>query len=181
MSVRNSLLAILTLGPCYGSQLKAEFERRTGGSWSLNVGQVYTTLARLERDRLVERLEPDPHGRELFATTDAGRAAVLAWFRSPVSAGGAQRDELTMKVLVALTLPGADVPGILDAQREALVPTAPEPGVPFARLLALEAQDAHTAAQRAWLDAVDHRRGEAPEPYGLSPDLPKRGRPQRGA
>ena len=55
MSVRNSLLALLDSQPMYGAQLKAEFEARTGGQWPLNIGQVYTTLGRLERDGLVER------------------------------------------------------------------------------------------------------------------------------
>ena len=54
MSVRQSLLAILDQAPCYGYQLRGEFETRTGGTWPLNVGQVYTTLSRLERDGLVE-------------------------------------------------------------------------------------------------------------------------------
>ena len=55
MSVRLSLLAILDQGPCYGYQLRAEFDRRTGSTWPLNVGQIYNTLERLERDGLVSR------------------------------------------------------------------------------------------------------------------------------
>ena len=54
MSVKLGLLALLAEEPMYGARLRAEFEARTGGTWPLNVGQVYTTLARLERDGLVE-------------------------------------------------------------------------------------------------------------------------------
>jgi hypothetical protein len=54
MSVRHALLALLSEGPKYGLQLRQEFETRTGEIWPLNVGQVYTTLQRLERDGLVE-------------------------------------------------------------------------------------------------------------------------------
>ena len=54
MSVRHALLALLSEGPKYGLQLREEFEARTGEIWPLNVGQVYTTLQRLERDGLVE-------------------------------------------------------------------------------------------------------------------------------
>ena len=50
MTVRHALLALLSEGPKYGLQLRQEFEARTGGVWPLNVGQVYTTLQRLERD-----------------------------------------------------------------------------------------------------------------------------------
>ncbi|NEE29007.1 PadR family transcriptional regulator, partial [Streptomyces sp. SID7982] len=53
MSIRHGLLALLERGPRYGSQLRTEFESRTGSTWPLNVGQVYTTLSRLERDGLV--------------------------------------------------------------------------------------------------------------------------------
>ncbi len=53
MSVRHALLALLSEGPKYGLQLRQEFEARTGEVWPLNVGQVYTTLQRLERDGLV--------------------------------------------------------------------------------------------------------------------------------
>ena len=54
MSIRHGLLALLAQEPMYGAQLRSEFESRTGGTWPLNVGQVYTTLSRLERDGLVE-------------------------------------------------------------------------------------------------------------------------------
>ena len=54
MSVPHALLALLSEGPKYGLRLQSEFESRTGEVWPLNVGQVYTTLQRLERDGLVE-------------------------------------------------------------------------------------------------------------------------------
>ncbi|HEV3382400.1 MAG TPA: PadR family transcriptional regulator [Trebonia sp.] len=53
MSVRHAMLALLSEGPKYGLQLREEFEARTGEVWPLNVGQVYTTLRRLERDGLI--------------------------------------------------------------------------------------------------------------------------------
>ena len=62
MSVKQALLALLEQGPMYGYQLRSEFEERTGATWPLNVGQVYTTLARLERDRLVEGTGADDEG-----------------------------------------------------------------------------------------------------------------------
>ena len=62
MSVRHALLALLSEGPKYGLQLRQEFEERTGEVWPLNVGQVYTTLQRLERDGLIES-DGDERGR----------------------------------------------------------------------------------------------------------------------
>ncbi len=76
MSVRQALLALLEEGPMYGYQLRSEFERRTGATWPLNVGQVYTTLTRLERDGLVTESGADGEGHVVYEVTDAGREAV---------------------------------------------------------------------------------------------------------
>jgi len=50
MSVRHGLLTLLKRGPMYGYQLRVAFEESTGGTWPVNIGQVYTTLSCLERD-----------------------------------------------------------------------------------------------------------------------------------
>ncbi len=74
MSVRHALLALLSEGPKYGLQLRQEFEERTGEVWPLNVGQVYTTLQRLERDGLVESDDSDDEGpQKSFLITAAGK------------------------------------------------------------------------------------------------------------
>jgi len=59
LSVKHGLLALLAEAPRHGYQLKTDFEHPTGGSWAINIGQVYTTLQRLERDGLVELAESD--------------------------------------------------------------------------------------------------------------------------
>jgi hypothetical protein len=68
MSIRHGLLALLESGSRYGYELRASFESSTGATWPLNIGQVYTTLSRLERDGLVlgERLD------QAVATSPAG-------------------------------------------------------------------------------------------------------------
>ena len=73
MSVRHALLALLSEGPKYGLQLRQEFEARTGEVWPLNVGQVYTTLQRLERDGLVESDDSAEEGPQKgFHITEEG-------------------------------------------------------------------------------------------------------------
>lgn len=120
MSVRQGLLALLSDGPKYGAQLRAEFEDRTGGSWPLNVGQVYTTLARLERDGLVApEGGPDEEGRIGYRITDAGRDELAQWWHDPVGSDVTPRNELAIKLALAVTLPGVDVPGLVQAQRAA--------------------------------------------------------------
>ncbi|MER7477810.1 hypothetical protein ABTX60_09125 [Streptomyces sp. NPDC126510] len=49
MPIRHGLPALPTAGPRYGSRLRTEFEARTGGTWPLDIGQVYTRLGRLRR------------------------------------------------------------------------------------------------------------------------------------
>jgi DNA-binding PadR family transcriptional regulator len=118
MSVRQALLALLDEQPMYGAQLRAQFERRTGGTWPLNVGQVYQTLTRLERDGLVEPAgSADDEGRIAYRLTEAGRQATAAWWQTPVDRAEAPRDELVIKLALAVTVPGIDVPSVVQTQR----------------------------------------------------------------
>lgn len=119
MSVRHALLALLEQGPMYGYQLRAEFESRTGSTWPLNIGQVYTTLNRLERDGLVEGRGDDGEGHVMYVVTDAGRDEVAGWFTSPVARTQPPRDELAIKLAIAVTLPGVDVGALVQRQRTA--------------------------------------------------------------
>ena len=120
MSIKHGLLALLVHEPRYGARLRTEFEQQTGGTWPLNIGQVYTTLARLERDGLVEHLdEPDEEGRHPYRLTDAGRQAVQAWWRTPVERESAPRSELAIKLALAVTVPGIDVAAVVQTQRAA--------------------------------------------------------------
>lgn len=121
MSVRLGLLAMLAEQPRYGSALRAEFEARTGGAWPLNIGQVSTTLARLERDGLVEAAEPARTSGDLlhWQVTPAGREAVQAWWREPVERGAPARDEVAIKLALAVTVPGVDVAALVQTQRTA--------------------------------------------------------------
>src|SRR5271156_940344 len=103
MSVRHALLALLSDGPKYGLQLRQEFEDRTGEVWPLNVGQVYTTLQRLERDGLVESDDDGDEGPQRgFRITSEGEAELAMWLRTPPDMTSPPRDELVIKVLVAL-------------------------------------------------------------------------------
>ena len=119
MSVKQALLALLEQGPRYGYQLRAEFEQRTGSTWPLNVGQVYTTLTRLERDGLVEGAGTDDEGHVVYRITEAGRGEVATWFTTPVARTQPPRDELAIKLALAVTVPGVDVGSVIQQQRSA--------------------------------------------------------------
>jgi len=122
MSVRHALLALLTEGPKYGLQLRHQFEERTGEVWPLNVGQVYTTLQRLERDGLVESDGEDDAGpQKSFRITRAGATELSNWLRTPPDLSSPPRDELVIKVLVAIRVPGVDVHDIIQTHRRHVV------------------------------------------------------------
>ena len=111
MSIRHGLLALLERGPRYGYQLRTEFESRTGSTWPLNVGQVYTTLSRLERDGLVVPAGEDEGGHALYAITEGGRAELREWFASPVDRANPPRNELAIKLAMAVGSPDHCRPG----------------------------------------------------------------------
>jgi len=114
MSVRQGMLALLADEPMHAYQLRQQFEQRTGGTWPLNMGQVSTTLDRLVRDGLVESAGVDV---PQYALTAAGRAELDGWWGTPVVRTSPTRDELTIKLALAVTVPGVDVVRLVQAQR----------------------------------------------------------------
>jgi|HubBroStandDraft_1064217.scaffolds.fasta_scaffold214674_2 DNA-binding PadR family transcriptional regulator len=123
MSVRHALLAFLSEGPKYGLQLRQEFEESTGEVWPLNVGQVYTTLQRLERDELIESDDrgEDPGPQKVFHITEAGRQELDTWLRTPSDMTEPPRDELVIKVLAAIRVPGVSVHDVIQVHRRYLI------------------------------------------------------------
>jgi DNA-binding PadR family transcriptional regulator len=211
MSVRHAMLALLSEGPGYGLQLREEFEARTGDVWPLNVGQVYTTLQRLERDGLVvcegddegARLPPGgatprtPRGtpdgeanvsgaQKRFRITEAGRRELDGWLRTPPDLSSPPRDELVMKILIALRVPGASVSEVIQAHRRYLVElmqqwTRIKEDADPADLslgLAVDAELFRLDAVVRWLDAADGRikRAAAATPREDDPRYPPAGR-----
>ena len=162
MSIKHGLLALLERGPMYGYQLRAEFDSSTGATWPLNVGQVYTTLTRLERDGLVRAEgDPDTEGRRVYAVTDTGRVEVMTWFSTPVSVRERPRDELAIKLAMAVTTPGVEVAQVVQTQRSSTLralqeltrlKTHADEDTDAAWLLVLESMIFSAEAEVRWLD-----------------------------
>ena len=170
MSIRHALLALLTDGPRYGLRLREEFEARTGDVWPLNVGQVYQTLRRLERDGLIEPDGPDDVREKSYRLLPAGRDELDDWLTTTPDVGPPDRDDLVMRVLIAASTPGVDVASVIQRHRHHLVSTMQE----YTRLKA-DADDADTAflvvadaqifraeANIRWLDACEVRLARRP-------------------
>ncbi|MGH9091441.1 MAG: PadR family transcriptional regulator [Acidimicrobiales bacterium] len=186
MSVRHALLAFLSVGPKYGLQLRQEFEESTGEVWPLNVGQVYSTLQRLERDELIES---DDRGEEagpqkVFRITGAGREELDAWFSTPPDMTEPPRDELVIKVLAALRVPGVSVHDVIQVHRRYLVELMQqwtrlkedeaEFDLTFALVVDAELYRLDSVAR--WLDAAEGRlrRAEREEPPATAGPLIRR-------
>ena len=190
MSVRQSLLALLDLEPMYGYQLRIEFESRTGSTWPLNIGQVYTTLGRLERDGLVVSQGADEEGHTHYVITDEGRAEVHQWFVTPVGRGTPPRDELAIKLALAVSVPGIDVTAVVQTQRTATIRALQDytrlkqragdgsansgsdsPG-DLAWLLVLDALVFQAEAEVRWLDHCETRLTRAAAKRPTTPNVP---------
>ena len=169
MSIRHAMLALLNEGPKYGMRLREEFEARTGEVWPLNVGQVYTTLQRLERDGLIAAA-PDIAGsddgtQKAYRITDDGVSELARWLRTPPDLSSPPRDELVMKVLVALRVPGTDVHDVIQAHRRYLVELMQQwtrikeddTGDDLNMSLAVDAELFRLDSVVRWLDAAESR------------------------
>src|SRR5262245_19849204 len=170
MSVPHALLALLEQGPKYGLRLQKEFESRTGEVWPLNIGQVYTTLQRLERDGLVEATGEGERSQKRYRITAAGARELSEWLRTPPALVPPPRDELVIKVLVSRQVPGIDVHEILQVHRRHVIEVmqrytrikaeAAEDDVPLA--LVADAELFRLEAIVRWLDAADVRLRQRP-------------------
>jgi DNA-binding PadR family transcriptional regulator len=169
MSVRHALLALLSEEPKYGLQLREEFEAHTGEVWPLNVGQVYTTLQRLERDGLVaavgdgESAEPGP--QKAYRITDAGAAELAEWLRTVPDLSTPPRDDLVMKILIAVRVPGIDVHEVIQAHRRYLIELMQEwtrlkeddNGADLSFALVVDSELFRLDSVVRWLDAAEGR------------------------
>jgi len=191
MSIRHALLAILDQGPCYGNQLRSEYNRRTGAAWPLNVGQIYTTLDRLERDGLVRTSDRDAQGHLFYEISDGGRAEVAEWFANPVAGLSSARDDVATLVALAVTLPGVDAAAVIDVQLAAARDRAADlrrdsiesarAGAGLATLLVFTARTAAADAEVEWLDGAATRiktEGNVSGELAVDTVAPRRGRPR---
>lgn len=165
MAVREGLLALLSERPSLGYQLKTGFETATGGVWPLNVGQVYSTLDRLERDGLVEATERE--GQRSYRITADGVAELGAWWEAVPGEEPPQRDELMLKVLMAVSRGRGHALEVIGQQRTAVMSLLQRhrralrsPGrrsTSLSRQLVAEALVARAEADLRWLDRCEER------------------------
>jgi DNA-binding PadR family transcriptional regulator len=166
MSIKYALLSLLDHQPHHGYQLKTAVEGWLGQRWPLNIGQVYTTLTRLERDGLVALGEVDAQGRQTYQITPAGRAALADWFATPVPRDGLVRDELLVKLVAAVAAGDGTAFEVIRGQRTATLQllqqhtrhkAQAERQGDLPRLVVADLLIAQAEAEVAWLELCEAR------------------------
>lgn len=160
--LRFILLGLLRAEPCYGYELKSVFERFLGGTWPLNVGQVYAALGKLEDEGLVECEVVPQDGtpdRKVFSITTAGEAELNRWLGVPETGPVRLRDEFFMKILIATITSGPLAAALIGQQRAAHFRALSEidgakrdPDLHPATALLLEGAALRLEADLKWLD-----------------------------
>jgi DNA-binding PadR family transcriptional regulator len=120
LSLKYGLLGLLVEEPLHGYEVKNRFEAMLGGTWEVNIGQVYTTLQRLERDGLVRPAgERGDRGKLLYEISDSGRKALNEWLAQPDSGPQELREDIYVKLLLAARLANGDLGPLLSRQKRA--------------------------------------------------------------
>lgn len=167
--MRFVLLALLSRGPVHGYELKRSYDELFGPVWPpINIGQIYVTMGRLERDGLVEMTPQE--GRKLYHLTTLGRKELRAWVSETVDPA-VQKSDLLLR-LVAAALVDADGNEarslIADHRRRCLLDLkeldasiADTPTGSLAELLVQQAS-LHLQAELRWLDLAEQRLAAGP-------------------
>lgn len=112
-------LSLLAQAPTHGYDLLQSYEQLFATALPpLNAGQIYTTLARLERDGLVRKSEVEQSGKPdkyVYELTPEGRQALQEWFGEPVP-GSRLKDNFYLK-LISARLSGLADPRLLIAMQ----------------------------------------------------------------
>lgn len=158
-----AILAFLDSGPTHGFVLKRRYDELLGHGRELKYGQVYATLARLERDGLAGGVgieHGDGADRKVYAITPAGAGELDAWLSSPHVPTG-RPSELFTKVVLALVA-GRAADDVLDTQRRAYLArmrelTAARRDGDVVDRLAADYEIAHLEADLRWIELAGTR------------------------
>lgn len=191
MTVKHTLLALLNHTPTHGYELRGLMEAALGDHWTINTGQIYSTLSRLERDGLVrqEASVDEASDRIVYELTEEGEAELKRWYREPVPRDDRLRDSFYAKLILSLFSGPVPPSEVLQAQRRELLNemhqltsmrAEADPANELPWLLLLEGAIMHLEADLRWLDMCEARLDELrqmPTPRHVSRP---RGRPPTG-
>ena len=164
--MRSLFLALLADESRYGYEIKQTLEQEFGELLpALNAGQIYSTLARLERDGLVvgRSIEGDNRRKRVYELTEAGRTALAGWIEAPVP-GTRLKDEFFMKLVILASAGLAEPKALIAGQRREYLQSlrdldavvSVDGSRPAADLLA-EGAILHLKADLEWLDLIEQK------------------------
>jgi DNA-binding PadR family transcriptional regulator len=171
--MRELFLALLAGERGYGYELKQTLQQEFGEMLpALNAGQIYSTLARLERDGLVvgESLAGDGRRKRVYELTEAGREVLARWIETPVP-GTRLKDEFFMKLVVVTSARLAEPKIVIEGQRREYLQSLRDLDVLLAAngkgvtaQLLVEGAVLHAKADLEWLDLIEQRLTPREEP-----------------
>jgi DNA-binding PadR family transcriptional regulator len=171
MSLKYGILGLLAGQPLHGYEVKTRYEALFGGTWELNIGQVYTTLQRLERDGLVDAVgERGDRGKQRYGLTDAGKAALQDWLHAPEEEPQQLRQDIYLKLLLISRLANGNLEGLLARQRRVYLQRLKDLGDLERRarqegrsdlVLLVQGAILHTEADLKWIDVCAEETEEA--------------------
>ena len=168
MSLKYGVLGLLTGEPLHGYEVKNRFEAMLGGTWEVNIGQIYTTLQRLERDGLVRPVgDRGDRGKQAYELSLEGRKALDEWLAQPDSGPQSLHEDIYVKLLLATRIANGDLRQLLGRQKRAylqrlrdlnrLEERARRDGrIDLARLV--RGALLHTEADLKWIDELSSER-----------------------
>ena len=193
MSVRNALLGLLAQRPFYGYELLAALDGIVGGHnvWTVNSGQIYATLERLEKSGLIEEqpVNGTASDKTTYTATAAGRQELTEWLSAPVQTD-LQHDEFYIKLMLALSLEGTDPYRVIQIQRASLyqelhaVTTHRDSlDMPsgLAQKLLFDKAVMHLEADLRWLEMIEARLDDVKRQPVQQVEMRPRGRPPKSA
>ncbi len=170
MSTKYAILGLLNQKPMHGYEIKKEFEKSVSYIWSINVGQLYTLLKKMEGENVIEKKEvPQENKRDksVYEITDAGRNELQEWLSSPIL-NRQTKDEFYLKMMFLTQLDKEKARKYVDEQIEVMekqTKTFKEIGINQSNrmdkfmFLLLEASIIHFEVDIKWLKVYKERMG----------------------
>lgn len=124
MPLHHALLSLLAERDSYGYELKPRWESLAGPQWGpVNIGNIYSTLKRMERDGLITAVDairdqryPE---RTIYSITPTGREELIAWRENPIERASGDRSDLVIKLYDAGKESVEAIHRICEIEREA--------------------------------------------------------------
>ena len=104
MSIKYAVLGLLHYRDMHGYQIKSHIEKNFGQMWTVNYGQVYTTLKTLVDEGLIDLSDVVPSDvgaphKKLYSLTEKGRAEFKRWLAASPEKQMLLRDPFLMRFI----------------------------------------------------------------------------------